>query len=618
VAPLSPTDSHARDAALATPRGFAFDARVPVVLLAGGAFAAWVASSRGSHEAVWFLFALCATWALAPFVARLAAAAGATGLPGGRAIHSRPTPLMGGLAILVPVCAGLVLDGDTKMLGLAAGCLLMALVGTIDDLRGLSPRAKVLAQVIGAVILAQSGFRLGALEAAPFGPLATGAFELPLLVLWVVVVTNAVNLIDGLDGLATGICLFAALACAILGLGGVAPVLLGGALLGFARHNLPRARLFLGDAGSLALGFALAALLLEPGSLNLPAAVGVLALPLGDLLLSSTRRWLRGKPIFTADRGHVHHLLLNRWHNPERALAALLAFNALHVMVAVGFRSAGGLALTVVVWALFGVLLLIVAGRARWSGILHHRRRFKRAHVARRYARAAIGLADSVDDLHTVLERVAADFDLTYLKLGGLEIRRASGPGEVEETLPCRGTTAVWRHVPQDEDPVYTEERRSILCELVRRADDRRQALANADTGRRVGFSRAGRACVHFVHGPRDDLAEVMPLVDEARRCGRFVPRLVNSEGGCYRSLLSEDRPSLVVVAGNSAPKSVAHLAREQGIAVAELRRGQVSIAPTDNRSTGPDPDAGNRIAALLVSELGGLVAPGTQPEVDL
>ena len=579
------------------------DARAPLAAVAGACVVLGTFAARGATDAAWCLFALGAAWFLAGGVARFAHAVGVTVLPGGRSVHSRPTPLLGGLAILVPLLIAVFAQGDVMLAGFGAGCLLMATVGAVDDVRGVPPRVKIAAQVLSALILYQAGFRITTLQIPPVASFETGGWELPLLIAWVVLVTNAINLIDGLDGLASGVCLLGALACAALGYGGVAPLVLAATLIGFLRHNLAPARIVLGDAGSLMVGFALAALLLgDAGAMNVPVAIGVLALPLGDVFLAAVRRWLRGKPIFTADRGHVHHLLLNTWTSPTRALAALTAFAGVHVAIAVTFRSATGLALSGAAWIAFGAYMIAIA-RSRWSPILGNRRRFKRAHVVRNYAHAALALSESRAEIRSVLGRVAADFRLTFLRLDEIVIRRAPDTADVvEEIVDCKGAIGSWRHVPEIEPPVYTEERRAIVCDLIRAAAQRLKGLAAEERRNSGGFAMPPE--VHFVLSPHDDIEPLRPLMDETRRSDRLSLRVVNTgrrrsalfavlepagfepdihlDGDpddaahlCerYRELIDHDEPALVVVVGRSdTALGVAAVAKARGIPVARIR----------------------------------------------
>ena len=245
-------------------------------------------------------------------------------------VEHKPVPRLGGVsvcvattvgvALAVPLASDLHLDRPLFFFGglLAAGWLLFA-AGVIDDLYNLPPRTKLAAQVAAALMAWTFGFRI---EQFTFGgTLDLGALSLPVTLLWIVGVTNAFNLIDGLDGLATGIGLVAlsttlavslavgnweaALVCAAL----------AGALLGFLRFNVRPARIFLGDSGSMFVGFMLAVLTVHGATKSATAVLTVipllvLALPLIDTSLAIVRRWLRGRPIFSADEHHLHHRLV--------------------------------------------------------------------------------------------------------------------------------------------------------------------------------------------------------------------------------------------------------------------------------------------------------------------
>lgn len=629
-------------------------------MAAGGALVAGAAVARLADplSGAVLLAAAAAAWALAPFAARAAARLGATVLPGGRSIHEEPTPLLGGLAIVLPVFAVLLLEADRKSLALAAGVAILAAAGVFDDLRRASPRFKLAAQTLAALALVAGGFRAELLHCPPFGDVEVGGFEAPLLVFWVLLATNAINLIDGMDGLAAGIALFGALATVALGAPPVPSAALAGALFGFLRHNLPRARIFLGDAGSLTLGFLLAAFLLEaPGGANLPVSIGLLALPLGDVAFSALRRWLRGKPIFAADRGHVHHVLLHFWGSVPRVLGALLLFAAAQTLTAVLLPNALGLGLAALLWISFGVYL-VARKRPRWRRILGNRRGFKRAHLVRRYAEDAIRLAESVPEVRGVLERVSADFRLRALEVGPVALGdRGSHGAAAGERVPCGGGVASFALGPAEEDPVLTEEKRTILCYLLRSADERLRMLdpfrrfvlrvtagsvqGPVETARREapaeerGFGlRLPRA--HFVVVGRGDLARVEPLVRETRSRGALDPAVVHSgrrddlgvfdavraaAGGFepdvdldvpdtgdashaqrvidrYDALLDAGAPAVVVVLGDSAAAAgCAVVAKRRGIPVAHLLDGDGGF----DRAV---PRAMNRVIAAAAADL--------------
>jgi UDP-GlcNAc:undecaprenyl-phosphate GlcNAc-1-phosphate transferase len=271
---------------------------------------------------------------LTPLARRLAFRWGAVDLPGGRRIHTEPMPRLGGLAVLGGFClpwVGFYLfdnrvsatfqNFEKLFLALMLGALGMALIGAWDDVKGLSAGRKLLLQTAIAVGLYFAGFQIRILS-NPFGaPLSLGWLSLPVSVLWIVGITNAINLLDGIDGLAAGVGLCIALSLALMNmLGGnifvvLVSLCLAGSCLGFLPYNYAPARIFLGDSGSLVLGLVLSCV----GILSLfkaATATFVLAplilfgLPLFDTVSVMIGRWLRGTSVFSADKSHVHHHLL--------------------------------------------------------------------------------------------------------------------------------------------------------------------------------------------------------------------------------------------------------------------------------------------------------------------
>ena len=624
------------------------DPRVRVVAWGVAALAVVCAATVSPTGALWFAGAAALSWIAAPVVARLALRCGATVLPGGRSIHDAPTPLLGGLAIGVPVFVWLALRGGDGALGLAVGTGLMLLVGAIDDLCGLGPRAKIGGQVLAAFSLVAAGYGAPVLEVPPFGAIHLGGYEVVFVAFWVVLVTNAFNLIDGMDGLAATAAVVAALACALLGLSTGLALVLAGATLGFLRHNMPRARVFLGDAGSLTLGFLLAAFLLNGGGpMNVPLSLGVLALPLGDVAVSTLRTAIRGKPIFAGDRGHVHHRLLDLWGRPALVLAGLGAFAAVQAGVVALRPDLAGLAAVAALWGL-ALAYLLVKARPRWAAILLERRSFRRLHLVRQYAAGALRLAESARDVGSVLDRVAADLKLCTLRVGSLRFERAAPPGAVlvEEHVDCGRTSASWSAPFESSDRVLGEEKRTILCELIRLADARlatlepvsAEAPAAAAAPPPVPPSHPRRPMVHFIADGRQRLQEISPFVEETRRRGTLEPVVVHTgrrddlgvtdaqlkELGLvrptvdldvdagptivqaarvlerYHALLDVQRPSVVVVGDAGAAFACALVAKERGIPVAQL--GLVA-------------DAGSRpLGRTLTESLADLVlAPATR-----
>jgi UDP-GlcNAc:undecaprenyl-phosphate GlcNAc-1-phosphate transferase len=319
--------------------------------------------------------AMGVAWMLTPATIRLGHLLGAVDLPGTRKVHREPVPRIGGLAVYGGFVAGLLFAAwatgtrldfsqvDVYWIGLGVAATGILLVGLADDIRGLSFYWKFTAQITAAVFVWYCGFRIEIVSHPLGGELHLGLLSLPLTVLWIVGITNAVNLIDGLDGLATGIALITAAAVATIAfvrmeLGvTAASVALAGSLLGFLRFNFNPARIFLGDSGSMFLGFVLAVTAVR-GSQKGPTAVAilvpllVLGLPLLDTGLAVVRRLYRlghrgartngvvryvianFREVFLPDRGHIHHRLLEVGMSHRRAVVILYGVGGLFAVSA--------------------------------------------------------------------------------------------------------------------------------------------------------------------------------------------------------------------------------------------------------------------------------------------
>lgn len=277
-----------------------------------------------------FVNALALAAVLTPVARALALRWGAIDAPAARRINAKPTPRLGGLALLPAIVVGLWLTsgaavGSTpsaRAVSLIAGAVIVTFLGAYDDIFALRARSKLLIVTAAAAVVWWGGFRLTALPVPFAGTQEIGIWGLPLTLLWITAVTNAINLLDGLDGLAAGVSAIAAIGLAYLAQLGDAgsllvmtAVALAGACAGFLIHNRHPARVFLGDAGSLLIGFLLACLSLGvaqsgvgSGTLLLPALV--LGVPLVDMVVCFFRRLAMGRSPFGGDCGHVHHLLL--------------------------------------------------------------------------------------------------------------------------------------------------------------------------------------------------------------------------------------------------------------------------------------------------------------------
>lgn len=295
-----------------------------------------------------FLLSSVLAYLLTPQVARVARRWRVLDKPSARKVHARPMPRAGGVAIgaaFILALATAIFVHDYALRPLAiderigtffvAG-LLALLLGLWDDVRGLGARWKLAAQIGVALLSYAGGIHIGIVYLPGVGELALGWTSLPITVFWFLLIMNAINLIDGLDGLATGITLFVALTLLIVWsspsnlIVALALASLAGVSLGFLGHNFHPATIFLGDSGSYFLGYNLAALSVM-GSLKSETAVAILipiialGVPVIDALWSPVRRFILGQKIFMPDRDHIHHRLLALGYTHKRAVLMLYA-----------------------------------------------------------------------------------------------------------------------------------------------------------------------------------------------------------------------------------------------------------------------------------------------------
>ena len=318
------------------------------------------------------LVALVASFILTPLVRLMAIKIGAIDKPSDRKVHANPTPTLGGLAMfLALLIAGAVAYSmeefrdvffqSSEAWGIAAGALVIFILGAVDDLRDLPAPVKLAGQVFAAGILFLSGVKMQFIllpngEALSFGE----DVSVLLTVFWLVAMMNAVNLVDGLDGLAAGIVAIAGAAFFVFTYRFVAAdflfqtlapllaIMIVGAALGFLRYNFYPARIFMGDSGALMLGLVLGATtIVGVGKAGVPlssvtSASGVflayfplviplmvLALPILDSLLAIVRRARKRRSIFHADKAHLHHRLMDLGHGHRQAVIVMYIWSAL-------------------------------------------------------------------------------------------------------------------------------------------------------------------------------------------------------------------------------------------------------------------------------------------------
>ncbi|MEA2507976.1 MAG: hypothetical protein QOG21_58 [Actinomycetota bacterium] len=324
------------------------------------------------------LVALVITFVTTPIVRWFALKIGAVDQPSDRKVHAAPTPTLGGFAIFLGILGAgaaasmlptfkIQFTQSSEPLGIAAGAVIIFALGAVDDLRDLPAPVKLAGQVFAAGILFLAGVKMQYLML----PIHNGAFALSddvsvlVTVIWIVAMINAVNLVDGLDGLAAGIVAIASSAffvyTALLFRQGVlnqassAPlitIILVGATLGFLRYNFFPAKVFMGDSGAMLLGLVLGAATITgigkiaPGPL--PSAVFlayfpllipllVIAIPLLDGVFAVIRRARRGRSVFVADKEHIHHRLMDLGHGHRQAVIVMYVWSALAAGAALAF-----------------------------------------------------------------------------------------------------------------------------------------------------------------------------------------------------------------------------------------------------------------------------------------
>ena len=335
-----------------------------------------------------FLFSLLSAFVLTRYVRDFAAAHGWVVSPTQeRHLHSSPLPRLGGVAIFLSFASAMGIASMwalrhpqmqyssflRTMLTILGPAALVFLLGVYDDLRGAGPYFKFTIQGLAATMLFMGGLRIVNIPVL-FGDRALPWYVgLPFTVLWVLAITNAFNLIDGLDGLAAGSALFSTMVAFVVALlNGPSPVTLmtialAGAILGFLRYNFNPATIFLGDSGSLFIGFVLSAIALA-GAQKAPTIVAVaipvvsFGLPILETSLSIVRRLISGRPVFTADREHIHHKLLQHGMTHRQVVILLYGVSAVFALLSLFLLWPTGSSLG---------LVLAVLGIGIWIGVQH-------------------------------------------------------------------------------------------------------------------------------------------------------------------------------------------------------------------------------------------------------
>lgn len=338
-----------------------------------------------------FITALLAAMLVTPWVMRLATRMGAVDHPNDRKVHKKVMPRLGGLSVFIGFVAAFLLVifqykgeyGYHEVFGILLGSTLIVFLGVLDDRWNLSARWKFAGQMLAALIVIGFGLQVEFINLPFDGRIPFGWLSIPVTLIWIVGVTNAVNLIDGLDGLASGVSAIATGTIMVIALllgndvVAVFAAALLGSTLGFLFFNFHPAKIFMGDTGSLFLGFNLAALsILGFKSTTVIAfliPVLILGVPLSDTFFAIVRRVVNKKPIAEADRNHLHHCLINMGFSHRKTVLMIYGISLFFGGGAILFLNS-----MPTLWGtllVIGALMVVLQLGAEVTGLVSHKKK---------------------------------------------------------------------------------------------------------------------------------------------------------------------------------------------------------------------------------------------------
>ncbi len=333
-----------------------------------------------------FVIAGILSFVLSPVAKRIAHKIGAIDVPKDeRRMHKEPIPRLGGLAVFFAflVTVLVLVPVDMEFRGILLGSVMIVVLGVIDDARPLPAILKFVVQILAALVVVFHGTRIDVISnlniLSPSTYLNLGNWSIPITVFWIVAVTNAVNLIDGIDGLSVGVCTITSISLLV-----IAAIVLefnvmvitaavAGACVGFLPYNVNPAKMFVGDTGATFLGFILATLSIQGmfktyAILSLAIPFLILGLPIFDTAFAIGRRLLKGKNPMSPDRGHVHHRLIDMGFSQKQTVLILYLVSAILGVAAILLASSGAprallfvIAVVVVVGIAIGVYRVVSA-----------------------------------------------------------------------------------------------------------------------------------------------------------------------------------------------------------------------------------------------------------------
>lgn len=352
------------------------------------------------HVLLTCIAAVLITIVLTPFVRKLAISIGAVDLPNERRVNKRVVPSLGGVAVFASFFLSiffLLPIPNQEILPIFLGASIILITGIVDDLKELSPKLKVLGILSAGLIIYYVGdIQLNMINLPFIGELHFGSFSLPVTLFWILAITNAVNLIDGLDGLASGVSMIALTTMGIIGYffltvdTMVVPIMifvLVGSIAGFLPYNFNPARIFLGDTGALFLGFMISVMSLQglknATLITLIIPIVILGIPITDTIYAMIRRILNKQSIATADKLHIHHQLMSLGFTHKQTVVAIYCLAAIFSLIALLYPLStlwGSVFLTI--GLAFGLELFVeligLAGKKN-QPLLKHIRKFARA-----------------------------------------------------------------------------------------------------------------------------------------------------------------------------------------------------------------------------------------------
>ncbi len=332
-----------------------------------------------------FITPLILSVVFTPIIKKIAIKINAVDHPNARKVHTKVMPRLGGLAIFLSATIGLIIfakETSEPLVWMIAGSIIIVIAGIIDDITPLSPKTKLIFQIVAAFIVVYGGVRIQFIN-VPLSDyvIHLGNWSWFISILWIVGISNALNLIDGLDGLAAGVSSISLLTIFVMSLimnnGLVAQItlILLGATIGFLFFNFYPAKIFMGDSGSLYLGFFLATLSLlgfkNVAVVSYLVPIIILAVPIFDTFFAIIRRFRLKLPISSPDKKHLHHCLIDMGFSHQKTVLMIYAINILFGMAAI-FLSQTTVWIAIIV-LLFLILFTLVG--AEWTGIMGETRK---------------------------------------------------------------------------------------------------------------------------------------------------------------------------------------------------------------------------------------------------